>query len=332
MPAVAQPLPPPSRFVPQLDLKCYKIDDSIPALNIPLQLTHLNPVLREMGLPPEQVVVREPQELCVPVAKNNQIPDPTVLPFIQWVDLACYGLDAPPVPSVPLRLTHLNPVLRGMGLPDEFVKLTTPRQLCLPVIKNNGVPPPAVMKLVQFIDLKCYDFSTDSGPVNVPLSLTHLNPVLRGMGLPVEQVTMTVPQQLCVPVAKNNQAIPPDVLNIVQWIDLKKYEIASFTAMGPVPLVIRHINPLLVNRPGRTDPLARPDPVGRARRQERQVPRPVATVVHLGGHRGFDVQHLPPRERQVRAARRRPAGGRPACRAAALGGCAALVQADFNSA
>ncbi len=262
MPALAQPLPPPSRFVPQLDLKCYKIDDSIPAVNIPLQLTHLNPVLREMGLPPEQVVVREPQELCVPVAKNNQIPDPTVLPFIQWVDLACYGLETPAVPSLPLTLTHLNPVLRGMGLPDELVKLTTPRQLCLPVIKNNGVPPPAVMRLVQFIDLKCYDFSTDSGPVNVPLSLTHLNPVLRGMGLPVEQVTMTVPQQLCVPVAKNNQAIPPDVLNIVQWIDLQKYEIVSFSTMGPVPLVIRHINPLLSNRPAEQIRLLGPTQLG----------------------------------------------------------------------
>lgn len=274
LPALAQPLPPPSKFVPQLDLKCYKIVDSIPSLGISLTLTHLNPVLRGMGLPPEQVGVTQPQELCVPVAKNNQIPDPTVLPFIQWVDLACYGLDAPAVPSVPLTLSHLNPVLQGFGLPDELVKLTTPRQLCLPVIKNNGVPPPAVMRLVQFIDLKCYDFSTDPAPVNVPLSLAHLNPVLRGMGLPVEQVTMTVPQQLCVPVAKNNQAIPPDVLNIVQWIDLKKYEIAAASTMSPVALTIRHINPLLVNRPAEQIRLIGPSQLGVPVAKNGKVPVP----------------------------------------------------------
>ena len=70
------PPPPVTPTVEQIDLKCYAITNSdgfpLPPLGLPLVLSHLNPVLRQIpGVPPEeQVVVQEPQQLCVPVQKS----------------------------------------------------------------------------------------------------------------------------------------------------------------------------------------------------------------------------------------------------------------------
>jgi len=108
-------------IVEQIDLKCYKIRGE--PLDIVLQLDHLNPVLREMGLPPEVVRVMEPEHLCVPVAKNGQIPPDQILQIIQWLDLKCYRIEPAEPLNIDLRLDHLNPVLRQMGLPPEFVRV-----------------------------------------------------------------------------------------------------------------------------------------------------------------------------------------------------------------
>lgn len=239
-------LPSPLRFVSQLDLKCYKTPGPL-ALNQPLTLRHLNPVLQQLGLPPEYVVVRELQETCVPVAKNNAIPDASVLPFARFVDLACYRIDAPPPTSaVNLVLTHLNPVLRQLGVPLEGVTLGKAQQLCVPVAKNNLVPPADILRVVQHIDLKCYEVNPPAS-LNKTLNIRHLNPLLAG--LPPENNFVTNRQQLCVPVAKNNQPIPPDVLNIIRWLDLEKFQIQAPPLPNPVPLTLRHLNPLLVNWP-----------------------------------------------------------------------------------
>jgi len=244
--AQAAALPTPFRFVSQLDLKCYKTPSAV-VPNQPLQLTHLNPVLQGMGLPPEYVVVRELQETCVPVAKNNVMPDASVFPFARFVDLACYRIDAPPVTTaVNLVLTHLNPVLRQMGVPQEAVTLGRAQQLCVPVAKNNVIPPADVLRVVQHIDMKCYDVNVNYG-LNRNLNIRHLNPVLAG--LPPENNFVSWRQQLCVPVAKNNQPIPPDVLNIIRWLDLEKFQIQAPPLPNAVPLVLRHLNPLLANWP-----------------------------------------------------------------------------------
>lgn len=66
----------PRRFVDFLDTRCYQITNQ-PPLNVPLRLDHLNPVLTGMHLPFENVVLGSPQQLCVPVAKNQQFPPPT---------------------------------------------------------------------------------------------------------------------------------------------------------------------------------------------------------------------------------------------------------------
>jgi len=237
-------LPTPLRFVSQLDLKCYRTPGPV-SLNQPLTLRHLNPVLQQ--LPPENVIVRELQETCVPVAKNNAIPDASVLPFARFVDLACYRIDAPPpTTGVNLTLTHLNPVLRQMGVPVENVTLGKAQQLCVPVAKNNLIPPADVLRVVQHIDLKCYDVAPAYN-LNRVLNIRHLNPLLAN--LPVENNYVTARQQLCVPVGKNNQQIPPDVLNIIRWLDLEKFQVQAPVLPSAVPLTLRHLNPLLVNWP-----------------------------------------------------------------------------------
>ncbi len=221
-----------------IDLKCYAITGA--PLNLPLHLDHLNPLLRRLEIPPEDVVVLDPQKLCVLVAKNGLLPPPPLLQLIQFIDLKCYGITGNPL-NLPLHLDHLNPVLRDLGAPPEDVVLLDPQQLCVPVAKNGQIPPPDALFFIQFIDLKCYGITGDS--LNLPLHLDHLNPVLRDLGAPPEDIVLFEPQQVCVPVAKNGMIPPPEVLQIVQEIDQKCYRIVG----NPLnlPLHLDHLNPVL---------------------------------------------------------------------------------------
>lgn len=54
--------------------KKYGIDSDVPSLDLQLRLDHLNPVFQRFQIPPEFVIVREPQQLGVPVAKNGLFP------------------------------------------------------------------------------------------------------------------------------------------------------------------------------------------------------------------------------------------------------------------
>jgi len=243
--ARAQALPPPRPLVSGLDLECYRTAG--PAPNITLSLTQLNPVLLQLGLPTHQVVVRELVQTCVPVRKNNAIPAPGALPFIRNIDFACYRVDAAPLANpIPLNLTHLNPVLAN--LPPHDVRLRQPAQLCLPIAKNGVLPPPAILNLVQFIDLECYNVDAATHPV-FTVGPTQLNPQLTAIA-PHPMTLASAPRQVCVPVRKNQQAIPPAVLNIVRWIDLEKFAAAPVVTINPpVDVELNHINPLLVNLP-----------------------------------------------------------------------------------
>lgn len=234
-------LPAPLPFVANLDLECYRTNPYTPPTTA-VFTQHLNPVLT--GLPAETVVLGNREKLCVPVAKNNVNPPPGVLEFVRYVDLSCYRIQGQPA-NRRLLLTHLNPVLREMGAPPNENAITVPEHLCLPVIKNGLVPPAEVLRLVQFIDLKCY--ATLLTPLNIPLTLSHLNPVLGH--LPRSQVRVTESRQLCVPVRKNQQPIPTDILNIVRWIDLEMYDMVTAPLPSPVNLTLRHINPAMSHLP-----------------------------------------------------------------------------------
>src|SRR5262249_6288203 len=98
----------PRRFVDFLDVRCYQITNQ-PPLGLGLRLDHLNPVLQQMGLPFEQVTLGSPQQLCVPVQKETNVPPSDTLPFIRFVDWKCYAISGSPI-NVPLTLTQLNPV------------------------------------------------------------------------------------------------------------------------------------------------------------------------------------------------------------------------------
>lgn len=202
----AQVLPAASApFLRYADLKCYRIDG--PSLDFNVNLSQLNPAIAALYGANVNVWVREPQQLCVPVAKNDDIPPPDVLNLIKFLDIKCYRVDAPFIPDRPINLTHLNPLFAG--IPTEAAKIVgpTPIQLCVPVAKNGQFPnPAAVAQIIRFSDVLCYNL--DGLPLDKDLSLKHLNPVLRAMGLPDEHVKVTESTKLCVPVAKNGM-FPP---------------------------------------------------------------------------------------------------------------------------
>lgn len=239
-PAAALALPTPKEFVSNLDLECFKTTAYQPPATT-LVLRHLNPVLG--NLPTVQVTLGQREQLCVPVAKNNVIPPPNVLDYVRFVDLSCYRVTGPSI-NQNLGLRHLNPVLQNV--PGISVTLNAPQHLCVPVAKNGVVPAPDILRVISHIDLLCYAHQPNPS-MNLPLTLTQLNPVLVNQ-IPTQTVQVTAARQLCVPVQKARDDIPPDVLDVVRWVDLEKFDISS-PAISPVPLTLKHLNPVLGNLP-----------------------------------------------------------------------------------
>lgn len=257
----------PPTVLPFIDLKCYGLTDPdgnpLPPLLFQLVADHLNPLFVRLQLPRENVVMLDPVQLCVPVAKNGMNPPPDALKFIQYIDLKCYNVQADPpgLPNLPLVLLHQNPVLR-QTLPPEQVVVQNAQKLCVPVAKANpdgspALPPPDVLPSVQFIDQKCYAIVGPDGgplpPVNFPLHLDHLNPVLTPDIAPPEDVAMQDPQQFCAPVKKNGQVPPdPQILRVIEQIDLKCYGLTDQDGnpLDPLglPQTLFHLNPVLRNQ------------------------------------------------------------------------------------
>jgi len=238
VPAGALPVSP-RRFVDFLDVRCYQISNQ-PSINLPLRLDHLNPVLVAKALPFENVVLHTPQQLCVPVAKNGSMAPSDTLPFIRYVDWKCYGITGSPL-NLSLQLTQLNPVIVGLFGSSTTVTVREPQLLCVPVVKNNANPPSDVLALVQYLDVKCYRVDAPSVPAK-NVTLSHLNPVFT---MPPEISTVgPTPQQLCVPVMKNQQMPPTTVLQYIQYSDVLCYQ-ATGNPLG-LNLSLRHIDPVLV--------------------------------------------------------------------------------------
>lgn len=247
-------LPGPNQFVSGLDLECFDTPLPNSPLNTTVTLTQLNPVLA--NVPAQNVIVRELQQTCVPVQKNDTPPAAAALPFIRHVDLACFRIEAPPLTApIDLTLRHLNPVLLGMGLPAHKVQLLQAVQLCVPVTKNGVVPPPEVTRLVQLIDLECWRVNPEAHH-NFTVNLKQLNPQLGN--IPPHNLTLvSQPRQLCVPVRKNDQLIPNDILNIVRFVDLEKFTASPIVTVPSLQVVLRHLNPLFANFPSLTVKLER---------------------------------------------------------------------------
>ncbi|WP_066370839.1 hypothetical protein [Herbidospora mongoliensis] len=238
--SAAVALPTPKELTAFLDLECFRTSQYQPPAAT-LTLRHLNPVLA--NLPIETVTLGPREQLCVPVAKNNQQPPSPALDFIRFIDLACYRISGITV-GTGLVLSHLNPLFQSA--PRTQVALNSPQQLCVPVIKNNVVPPSEVLALVRHIDLKCYGI-TPNNPLGAQIGLRQLNPVLVPL-IPNHAAQVTYARQLCVPVQKAGDVIPDQILNIIRWIDLEKFDI-NVAATPQVGLTLRHINPVLAGLP-----------------------------------------------------------------------------------
>jgi hypothetical protein len=187
-------------FVRFVDLSCYRITGA--TVNFPLTLRHLNPLFATVA--PKNVVLLNPQHLCVPVIKNGVMPPPEVFNLVRFIDLKCY-LEMPQTAFGPtIQLTHLNPVLGN--LPPHVATITLNRQLCVPVIKNGLMPPADVFNVVRWVDLEMYDIQTAPPPAALTLQLVHINPVLGN--LPPENAILQQGFQLGLPVSKNG-LVPP---------------------------------------------------------------------------------------------------------------------------
>jgi len=191
-------------FVSQMDLACYRVDAAPLANPIQLELTHLNPVLANE--PKHKVTLVRPAQLCVPIAKNGILPPPPVLALAQFFDVECYQVDADPHPPFVLGLTQLNPQLLQIP-PHPMNLVSSPRQLCVPVRKNNQPIPAGILARISRIDLEKFaaDPSVFIAPVDVEIS--HLNPLFADE--PSVHVKLIEANALMVPVAKNG-AIPGD--------------------------------------------------------------------------------------------------------------------------
>src|SRR5262249_3293930 len=189
----AQVIPPdPLPFIRYVDWKCYGITG--PALNLPLNLTQLNPAIAALFGANVAVTVLEPQQLCVPVYKNNFPPPANVRALVQYLDVKCYRVTGGPALTGTVNLTHLNPLLAP--LPAELSTIASPPlQLCVPVMKNQQAPPADVAPYIQYSDVLCYKAS--GNPLGINLQLTHLDPVLIAKGLPPENVFVGNSLKLC---------------------------------------------------------------------------------------------------------------------------------------
>jgi hypothetical protein len=242
--AHAQATPTPFQMVSEMDFECRPATGPAPVQT--LTVKQLNPVLQPK-IPAQQATLGALEEICVPVSKNGHTPGPTVLPLQEWVDVACYPANAPPI-NVDVNLTHLNPQLAG--LPDEKVTLTKLAQICVPVRKNNSPMPEPSKQFASFFDVGCYDLATPTPPANRSLVLSHLNPVIRAMGFEDRKVQMKEASRLCVPIAKNNQVPPAGVLSILRWADFLKYRVNVTSGIVPqFQLWLSHLNPLFAGSP-----------------------------------------------------------------------------------
>jgi hypothetical protein len=167
--------------------------------------------------------------------------------FVSGLDLECYATPGPAL-DVGVTLSHLNPVLQGLGLPAHNVVLRELQQTCVPVMKNGVMPASPALDFIRHVDLACY--RVDAAPLASPvtLSLKHLNPVFAS--LPLHYVSLVGPSQLCVPVMKNGVAPPADVIDLVRYIDLECYRADPVTSHPNFAAMLQQLNPQLTGIPG----------------------------------------------------------------------------------
>lgn len=176
-------------------------------------------------------------------ANVEALDEPPALPspraFASALDLECYRSEGPP-PVPQLGIRQLNPVIKDK-LPDQQIQLGDMTHTCLPVAKNNNIPGDDLRRFVSQVDLACY--KAQAAPVNVPVNLRHINPVLQN--LPDHDVRLTELTQFCSPVRKNFAEIEPAVRRLVQHLDFACYRFEEPTPPANANLWLTHLNPVV---------------------------------------------------------------------------------------
>jgi hypothetical protein len=213
-------------------------------------------------------------------------PPPTPFELSSGLDYECRNVSpaAPPVPMLPIR--QLNPVLKDQ-IPQVSVQLEPLQQLCVPVAKNNRMPPAAARPFVEASDIACYQASAPE--FDVDLKLTHLNPVLAG--LPNEFVRITQLQQVCFPVRKNAQQMTAQVRNLDSYIDQACYHLEEPTTVANQQLDLKHLNPVIAawNYPDRHVVMQRAKTLCVPIAKNENVPTAVQDVVQWLDFLKYDV-------------------------------------------
>jgi hypothetical protein len=171
-----------------------------------------------------------------PALADDALPTPYEL--VSQLDFECRPAAGPPlVPQLFVR--QLNPVLQGR-IPNQVVPVGALEEVCVPVAKNGLIPSQDALRFIRWMDLACYRAQSPDPDVDVELS--HLNPVLAG--LPDETVDIGPLEQICVPVRKNDSALPEQVKHLVQHLDVGCYHVEP-TADADWTLVLGHLNPVI---------------------------------------------------------------------------------------
>lgn len=242
------------------DLECF--DTPGPRLDLELELAELDPALLQLGLAPHRAVVREQTATCVPVARRGARPAADALPTLQAIALACYRIDAAALPA-PARLGVAHASSAPALLPGDDAVLLRPVELCLPVARADAVAPD-VRRLVQFVALECHAARLAPRP-DIAIAAAPLPDTLAA-AMPPHALTLGGDREVCMPVARNTERIPSDVLGVVQRLAFEK--IAATPAPvarrpGPAPgppsidLALAHLSPRLVTLPVLTVALGR---------------------------------------------------------------------------
>jgi hypothetical protein len=134
--------PPPDvqKLVEFVDVECFGVTSNQQIAGKPITLSHLNPMFT--GRPPENLKFLKPgpTQICVPVAKDGQMPPTSILQFVQYSDVLCYPMGGINLDSL-LTLTQLDPVMLAKKVKPEKVSVGVSRSLCVPVAKDGDVPP-----------------------------------------------------------------------------------------------------------------------------------------------------------------------------------------------
>lgn len=166
-------------------------------------------------------------------------PLPSPRAFARGLDLECYPSTGP-APVDTLGIRQLNPVIKDI-LPNQQIKVGEMTHTCLPVAKNNNVPPEEVNRFIKWVDLACYRAEAD--PVDVPVNLRHLNPVLQD--LPDNNVRLRQLKRFCSPVRKNFSQIEAPVRRLIEHLDFACYQFEEMTPSADRNLWLSHLNPVV---------------------------------------------------------------------------------------